>query len=479
MPYVIKLYNTLSRDIEEFKPLTPGYVRIYVCGITPYDYTHLGHARTFVFFDALKRYFNLRGYHTLHVMNITDIDDKIIRRANETGRDWREVSETYIKDYMDALERLNVRVDLHPRVTEHISDIIKFIQVLIDKGYAYVARSGSVYFDVDKYGDYGRLSNRMDKSTWSQEQEFIHEKKNPFDFALWKARKPGEPYWDSPWGQGRPGWHIECSVMSTKYLGERFDIHGGGNDLIFPHHENERAQSESALNVSLWVKYWIHTGMLMIGGEKMSKSFGNIISLKEAFNKWDPMVIRLWYLASHYRKPQVFTEDSVEAVSRMYDRMAATVETLKKLLREQLNPYRASDGDVEVLHRLLSTREAFHKALSNDFNTPEALSAVNDYLVIVNREVLSRDSYILAETSYRLIQEYNFVLGVLDKHLYGLSNEAESKIDRLIKIIVDVRRELRERKMYEITDRIRAELEKEGVILMDKGLETTWVKKRI
>ena len=260
------MFNTLGRRKERFEPFNPPIVKMYVCGLTVYDYMHIGHARTFVVFDAIKRYLKLRGYDVIYVQNITDIDDKIINRAKEKGINWKELAETYIKDYMDNIKKLNINVDYHPRVTEHINDIIDFIKVLLEKGHAYVAKSGSVYFDVSSYKFYGELSGRASKELWRQEEEFVYEKKNPYDFALWKALKPGEPWWESPWGKGRPGWHIECSVMSTKFLGPRIDIHGGGQDLIFPHHENEKTQSECALGIRPWVKYWLHSGMLTIKG---------------------------------------------------------------------------------------------------------------------------------------------------------------------------------------------------------------------
>jgi len=475
---VITIYNTLTRSIEEFKPFNNYIVKMYVCGPTVYDYSHIGHGRTYVFFDALKRYLALRGYHVVHVMNITDIDDKIINRAREEGRDWREIAEYYARDYLESLEKLNIRVDLHPRVTEHIREIIEFIQVLIDKGYAYIAPSGSVYFEVDKYPDYGMLSNRLERALWSQEQEYVSEKKNPYDFALWKAWKPGEPYWEAPWGRGRPGWHIECSVMSTRYLGNQFDIHGGGSDLIFPHHENERAQSEAALGVKPWVKYWVHVGLLMVGSEKMSKSLGNIVSLKEAFSKWKPEALRLWYLTSHYRKPQVFSEESVEQAAKLYEKMVAAVDLIKRLIREVKDPFKADDKDLAIYRKLLETYIEFHKALSRDFNTPEALAAVNEYLHIVFGELQYKPSYIAVVTAFKLIREYDQVLGVLDKHLAEVPAELESTLDRVIEILVEVRKELRKMRLYDLADRIRAELGKEGIILMDKGLETTWVRKR-
>jgi len=475
----IRIYNTLTKKIEVFNPVNPGIVKMYVCGPTVYDYNHIGHGRTYVLFDAFKRYLSLRGYHVIHVVNITDIDDKIIRRSIEEGRDWRDIVEEYTRDYLESLEKLNIKVDLHPRVTMHIKEIIDFIQILIDKGYAYVAPSGSVYFDVDKYEDYGLLSNRLEKTLWEQEKEFLSEKKNPYDFALWKAWKPGEPYWDSPWGRGRPGWHIECSVMSTRYLGEQFDIHGGGSDLIFPHHENERAQSEAALGVKPWVKYWIHTGMLMVGSEKMSKSLGNIIPLREAFSKWGVKQLRLWYLTSHYRGPQVFTEESIQQASKLYDRLVNAVELLNKLLREtSSDPFKAGEDDLEVLSELMSTRLGFHNALSNDFNTPEALAYVNKLLNIVFGKLQYKPSYITTLTAYKILEEYNKVLGVLDEYFYTKPFEAETIVDKLINMIVDIRRELRSRKIYDLADRIREELSKEGIILMDIGLETRWVRKK-
>jgi cysteinyl-tRNA synthetase len=474
----IRIYNTLTRRIELFEPLQPGIVKMYVCGPTVYDYNHIGHGRTYVVYDALKRYLVLRGYHVVHVMNITDIDDKIINRAREEGRDWREISETYIRDYMESLNKLNVKVDLHPRVTHHIREIIEFIQILIDKGYAYIAPSGSVYFEVDKYPDYGELSGRREKELWSQEQEFISEKKKPYDFALWKAWKPGEPYWEAPWGRGRPGWHIECSVMSTRYLGKQFDIHGGGTDLIFPHHENERAQSEAALGVKPWVKYWVHTGMVMMGSEKMSKSLGNVIPLRDAFKKWGGEVVRLWYLMSHYRKPVVFTEESIMQAKKLYERLVSAVNLLKKLAGESTSYYRVEEDDLKIHDKLLSLHIRFHEALSNDFNTPQAIAVINEYLGIVFRDIQYNPKYLLVSTAYKLLREYNSVFGVLDKYFIETPHELETLLDNVVNLIVDVRRVLRERKIYDLADRIRSELGRYGIVLMDRGRETTWIRRK-
>lgn len=474
----IRLYNTLTRRIEVFEPVSPGFVKMYVCGPTVYDYNHIGHGRVYVVYDAMKRYFTLRGYHVLHVMNITDVDDKIINRARREGRDWREIAEAYTKDYLESLEKLNVHVDLHPRVTDHIKEIIDFIQILIDKGYAYIAPSGSVYFEVDKYPEYGQLSGRVNKGLWNQEKEFINEKKKPYDFALWKAWKPGEPYWEAPWGKGRPGWHIECSVMSSRYLGRQFDIHGGGTDLIFPHHENERAQSEAALGSKPWVKYWVHTGMVMMENEKMSKSLGNIIPMKEAFKKWGPETLRLWYLTSHYRKPLVFTEESMQQTRRFYERLVSATSIVKKLGREAVDLHRMNDRDLELLKQLLGMRARFHEALSNDFNTPQALAVISEFMSLVFREIQYNPKYMLVSTTYRLLREFNTVLGVLDKYLAETPEELETLLDNVVNVVVDVRKELRERKLYDLADRIRSELGKYGIVLMDRGKETVWMRRK-
>jgi len=468
------VYNTLTRRYEVFEPITPGIVRMYVCGPTVYDYSHLGHARTYVAFDVIKRYLMLKGYDVIHVQNITDIDDKIINRAREEGISWREVADRFTKDYLESLEKLNIHVHIHPRVSEHIKDIIEFIEDLIEKGYAYVAPSGSVYFDVDKYDDYGRLSGRLRKELWSQEEEFVKEKKNPYDFALWKAAKPGEPWWESPWGKGRPGWHIECSVMSSKYLGEQFDIHGGGQDLIFPHHENERAQSEARFGKKPWVKYWLHAGLFRVSGEKMSKSLGNIITLKEAFKKWKPEVIRLWLATIHYRKPVEFSEESLMQAERAYTRLVNTIVTLKKLMKEVEPDYSLSSSDLSVLKELMDIRKGFYEVMDDDFNTSRAFSYVYRLTTVVFKELVNRPKRSLVMKAYEMLWEFNRVLGVLDKYFEGKSKESEL-IESLIELIVKVRQIHRSRKEYQISDWIRAELAKLGIKLMDYKDRTEWI----
>ncbi len=472
---MLKVYNTLSRRLEPFEPLRPGIVKMYVCGPTVYDYSHLGHARTYVAFDVIKRYLRLKGYDVFHVQNITDIDDKIIKRAQERGVSWKEIADYYTRDYLEALEKLNITVHVHPRVTEHISDIIEFIQALIDKGYAYVAPSGSVYFEVDKYPYYGELSKRFEKEQWRQETDVLSEKKKPYDFALWKAAKPGEPWWDSPWGRGRPGWHIECSVMSSKYLGEQFDIHGGGQDLIFPHHENERAQSEARFGKRPWVKYWIHTGYLTISGEKMSKSLGNIIVLREAFKEFDPKVIRLWLSTVHYRKPVDFSDKTMEQYGKHLERLIATVELLKKKIKETSFAHRLREEEIKTLIELEDTRTRFYEAMDDDFNASGAFSQVYRLTNIVFRDIQYSEYKTLPLRAYQILYEFNQVLGVLDEYFHEKPVRKLELVDQLIDLIVRIRGELRRRKLYELSDTIRSELADLGIQLMDKGDKTTWI----
>lgn len=473
---MLRIYNTLTRKVEEFTPSQVGVVRAYFCGPTPYDHLHLGHARAFVSFDFIRRYLILKGYNVFYVQNITDIDDKIIRKAGELGVQWFEVAEKYTKEYLELLEKLKIAVDLHPKVTEHIEDIVRFVEKLIEKGHAYVAPSGSVYFDITTYSDYGRLSGRVGREEWRQEEEFLLEKRNPFDFALWKAAKPGEPFWNSPWGPGRPGWHIECSVMSSKYLGDTIDIHGGGQDLIFPHHENERAQSEAYFGKSPWVRYWIHIGPLTVVGEKMSKSLGNIVRLTDAVKRWGPEVIRLWIFSSHYRKPLDYSEESLEQFQVSYKRIVNLYEMLRRLIKERPVEHRLSDAEISTWVKVSQTWEEFIDSLDNDMNTPKALAALNKLVSLAYSEIVTYDKSSLAFKALSTLELMDRVLGVLPprEEIAKTSDEVEE----LVKLIVEVRSRLRARKMYEESDWIRAELSKLGIRLADTKDGTRWFIER-
>ena len=470
----IRVRNTLGRRMEVFQPFNPPIVNMYVCGPTPQDYTHIGHARTFVAFDAVKRYLGVRGYNIFHIQNITDIDDKIIAKARETGKTWREVSDYYASDYLEQMNRLKVKIDVHPRVTDHINEIIEFVSRLIDKGYAYVAPSGSVYFDVDKYPDYGRLSGRISKDAWRQEEDVLSEKKSPYDFALWKAAKPGEPSWDSPWGKGRPGWHIECSVMSTRYSGGRLDIHGGAMDLIFPHHENERAQSESFLGESPWVKYWMHTGYLTIEGEKMSKSIGNIIVLREAINKWGSETLRLWLLSGHYRSQLEYNEQNLETAARLYKRLRETAEGIRRRLENAEPTHWMSNSDIEVLNDLRRIHYSWHRSMSSDFNFGEAISSVWEFTSLYYKQLIATESTAVLLYAWKVLNDMNRVYAAVDDIIEGSERVYEGLEEPLLDLIVEVRGELRKRRMYDLADSIRDRLASMGVRLIDYKDRTEW-----
>lgn len=464
---MIKIFNTMGKKLEELQTVEPNTVKMYVCGPTVYDYVHIGHGRTFVAFDAMVRYLKLRGYNVIRVQNITDIDDKIIKRAQDTGKDWTEIVDFYLKDYIDAMSQLKVEIDQHPRVSTHIKEIIEFIQGLIDKGHAYVAPSGSVYFDVDTFPSYGLLSGTK-KEEWNQGEEFVKEKRHPYDFALWKAWKPGEPYWESPWGKGRPGWHIECSTMSTRYLGEQFDIHGGGVDLVFPHHENERAQSEALLGKT-WVKYWVHVSYLTINKEKMSKSLKNIIPLNEAIKKWGTNTLRYWFLTAKYRNTIDFSEDSLSQASTSLRRLKDAMSVLRGIIKDGPKYY-SNDEQVKTQRKIISLIQKFHEALSEDFDTATALSYIHEIATIVFNELQTSEDFMGAMLALDAFRQFNYVYGVMDEEF----NLAYDNLNKVIDAVVEVRNILRAKKMYDLSDQIRDVLSKAGIKLLDSKDKTTW-----
>lgn len=472
----IQIYNTLSGNKELFEPVIPGVVKMYVCGPTVYDYSHVGHARTYVTFDIIRRFFEFIGYSVFYVQNITDIDDKIINRAIKENRDWKEISDYYISAYLEDMDKLLIkRAYVQPRVTEHITDIINFIEKLIEKGYAYVSQDGSVYFNVDAYNNYGELSKIKRDELKSIEPG--EGKRRTYDFALWKSFKPNEPYWDGPWSKGRPGWHIECSVMSTKYLGEEFDIHGGGQDLIFPHHENERAQSEALLG-HRWVRYWMHTGLVTVSGQRMGKSMGNMVPLRELLSKFKPEAIRLYLIGTQYRSPLEFSFEGLEHASQSYEKLLSTLELLMKLSKEAEPSYKLNEKELSVMNDLIEIEKNLISAMADDFNTPVALTYLYRLQSIVRGTIAYAPTYATVSKALHLFQDFSAIFGLFEKQL---AQQPKSEVDlttKVIDLLIEVRQHHRKIKDYSIADWIASELRKLGIEVEDFKDRTVWRIKR-
>ncbi len=437
------IYNTLTRKKEEFQPVEDGKVKIYFCGMTLQESPHVGHMRAFIFADVMRRYFEYKGYEVTYIQNFTDIDDKVIEKSREEGRDYRVITQEFEREYMEVSDALNIkRPLLFPRATQHIKEIIELIQKLEQKGFAY-AVGGDVYFRVRAFKDYGKLSWRnIDELISGARVEVDPKKKDPLDFALWKSAKEGEPYWESPWGKGRPGWHIECSAMSMHYLGETFDIHGGGNDLIFPHHENEIAQSEAATGRT-FARYWVHNAMVNIKGDKMSKSLKNFVPVKELLQKYEPDVIRYFLVSSHYRSPIDYSGELLEQAKSSYERIRNFLER---------------GEEEEPLKEDLSE---FEHAMDDDFNTSRALAAVFDMIRKGNTE---------PSLEPRMRGAVRRAMEILGFRLERKKLEGKE----FIEILVDVRSELRKRKEWELADLIRERLKEKGVVLEDTKEGTHW-----
>lgn len=427
----LRVYNTLTRRKEEFKPRDKGKVAMYVCGPTVYYYIHVGNARCYLNFDTIKRYLEFKGYDVLHVMNYTDVDDKVINQAKEEGVSASEVAQKYTEAFIDDMDHLNLKpANLTPKATEHIPEMIDMIETLIEKGYAYEV-DGDVYFEIAKKSDYGKLSHRsIEEVEAGARVEIDPRKRDPLDFALWKKAKPDEPSWDSPWGKGRPGWHIECSAMSLKYLGMSFDIHGGGQDLIFPHHENEIAQSESFIGKKPFVRYWLHNGFINIEGEKMAKSLGNIILVRDVLKNHDPAAVKMLFLGTHYRSPIDFSEEKLEEAGKSYERLNNLVGNLERVIENYKGQILSDPTEIqwgsgisqktnvaELKEMLGRGYEHFERAMDDDFNTPNALGAlfnltrdVNTY--IAGKEHLSAGEVDLLEEIKGAIIKLGDVLGL-------------------------------------------------------------------
>lgn len=462
---MLRVYNTLSRKKENFETLEPGVVKLYVCGVTVYSDAHVGHAMSALVFDIIRRYLEYRGYEVKHVMNYTDVDDKIIARANQLGEDPLKLAERYINDYAQNLADLNIEpATSNPRVSNTIDVIIKFVQGLIDKGYAYAADNGDVYFRVEKDDDYGRLSRRkLEDMQAGARIESGEEKENPLDFALWKAAKPDEIFWESPWGKGRPGWHIECSAMNLQELGEQIDIHGGGNDLIFPHHENEIAQSESYTGKE-FARYWIHNGMMQLGGEAMSKSTGNLVTIDEFLSKYDADVMRMIILTGSYRAPLNYTEDTLEAAERGLERFKAGLRPALPNAKG-LTPEAASAlaGQAEPI------KQAFIDAMDDDFNTAGAMAPLYELAKIINT---ARDAGATDEQLAPIQETLRELTGVLGLRLEEKTGSGDA--DKFIDLLVEVRSEAREQKLWALSDMIRDRLKELGVTIEDSKDGTSW-----
>jgi cysteinyl-tRNA synthetase len=463
---MIRLYNTLTHKKEEFQPLEPGVVKLYVCGPTVYSDAHVGHAMSALVFDIIRRYFEFRGYKVVHVMNFTDVDDKIINRANQMEVDPFDLAEGYIRDFQEHLADLNILpATINPRATRTMDKILAMIQGLIDKGFAYAASNGDVYFRVTKDDDYGRLSGRKLEDMQAGSRIEVEElKEHPMDFALWKSAKPGEPAWDSPWGSGRPGWHIECSAMNLHELGEQIDIHGGGNDLIFPHHENEIAQTESFTGKP-FARFWLHNGMLQLSGEKMSKSLGNLITISDFLKDHDGDAMRMLVLNGNYRSPLSFTDESISSAEQGFNR-----------LRTSLKPATAgaSGAPQEMVTNLAelaeTTRKTFVESMDDDINTSGALGGIFELVRQVNtaRDAGATDEQLApAQTALR---ELTSVLGLRME-----TSRSGGDADKFVDLLIELRSELRTQKLWALSDQLRDRLKELGVSIEDsKAGGTTW-----
>ena len=452
------VYNDLTRKKEEFIPVEKGRVKFYVCGPTVYDYFHIGNARPFVVFDTFRRYLEYLGYDVTFVQNFTDIDDKMIKRANERGITVAELAEEFINAYFEDVEALGVHIaTVHPRATKEIDTIIEIISKLIDTGHAYVS-NGDVYFAVDSFKEYGKLSKQsIDDLQSGARVEPGEQKKNPLDFALWKAAKPGEPKWQCPWGEGRPGWHIECSAMSTKYLGKTIDIHGGGSDLIFPHHENEIAQSECANNAQ-FVKYWLHNAYLLINSEKMSKSLGNFLTVREIRKKINPLVLRFFLLSAHYRSPLNFTEEALMQAKSALERIHIAYNELIFALDNK------EDGkkSVELSNAVEEAKTKFEEAMNDDFNTASAFAVIFDLVKTLNKYL--KDNLTVDKDALKRAQEF---FSVTNNILGYLPTEEKTEDTSEIESLINERNEARKNKDFKRSDEIRDMLLKQGIIIED------------
>jgi cysteinyl-tRNA synthetase len=466
---MLSVYNTIKKKKEKFEPINPPDVKMYMCGPTVYDYFHIGNARSWVSADIVRKYLEYKGYNVTFAMNITDIDDKIIKKANEENENIDVISEKYIDAFLEDLEKLGIKeADVYPKATEHMDEILRMIETLEEKGYAYNI-DGNVFYDVSKFEDYGKLSGKkIEELETGARVEVNEEKKNPLDFSLWKKAKEGEPYWDSKWGKGRPGWHIECSAMSCKHLGNSFDIHAGGNDLIFPHHENEIAQSVAS-NEKPFVKYWLHFGFLNIDEEKMSKSLGNFFTAREVLDKYSAEAVRLFFVQAYYRGPLNFSDELLGAAKKGLEKLKNFVENINVELTKSTTEGTTPDLDVK------GYEDKFINAMNDDFNTAQAVAVIFDFVKDVNRTIAENEN--VNTTFYNSVKSFLErtavgVLGIMNFEIEGLT--ISERDVSYIQAMIDKRTAAKKDKDYALADEIREELKSLGVELKDSKEGTTY-----
>lgn len=470
----MKLYNTLTRKKEEFEPLEEGKVKIYVCGPTVYNYIHIGNARPYIIFDTIRRYMEYKGYEVTYVQNFTDVDDKIINKANEENTDMSVISNRYIEETLKDEQGLNIKsATYNPRVTQEMPEIIEMIKTLVNKGFAYEV-DGSVYYNTAKFNEYGKLSKKnIDElqAGASERVDIDTNKKNPMDFILWKPAKPNEPKWQSPWGEGRPGWHIECSVMAKKYLGDTIDIHAGGEDLIFPHHENEIAQSEAASGKP-FAKYWLHNGFMNIDNKKMSKSTGNFFTLREIANEFPYEVIRFFILNAQYRSPINFSRELVQSAQNGLERIKNSLSNIDYTI-QNTKIQNLSEAEKELLKELPKFKQDFENAMDDDFNTADAVTAIYEIAKFANININENSSKEFAESVKSIFKLLTDVLGLLQTKQKLDIDEVE------IQNLIDKRQEAKKAKDFKLADEIRDDLKQKGIILEDTRQGVRWTYKGV
>ncbi|MHB9942120.1 cysteine--tRNA ligase [Clostridium sporogenes] len=462
----MKVYNTLTNKKEEFVTLVPGEVKMYVCGPTVYNFFHIGNARTFVVFDSIRRYLEYRGYKVKFIQNFTDIDDKMIKKANEEGTTVKELGDKFIKEYYKDADDLNIeRATKNPRATEFMDEIIRFVSDLIEKGYAYEI-DGDVYFSTKRFGDYGKLSGQnLEELQLGSRINVDERKKDPMDFAIWKSQKPGEPAWESPWGMGRPGWHIECSCMAYNLLGETIDIHAGGSDLSFPHHENEIAQSEARTGKQ-FAKYWLHSAFVNVNNQKMSKSLNNFFTAREILEKYDADVLRMFMLSGHYRTQINFSMELLDSTKAALDRLYNSINNLENLLDEVKNEeLRAKE--LEYKNELQKYKEKYIEKMDDDFNTADAISVIFDLIRDVNTNVTIESSKELVKYTLDLIRELGNPLGILQE-------STKASLEEEIEKLIEERQKARKEKNWALADKIRDNLKERGIVLEDTPQGVRW-----